>query len=110
MARMKTLYQAANALEAHMLADLLKQEGLQAQVLGEHLQGAVGELPAGGFVRLLIPDEQHSAARAVIERWEATQVSDPTPARAAPVGNGRGVWIFLAGVVVGLVLGLGLMA
>lgn len=103
---MKTLYEAANALEAHMLADLLKQEGLQAQVLGEHLQGAVGELPAGGFVRLLIPDEQYGAARAVVERWEATQVSDPTPPRSTQAGNGRGVWIFLAGVLLGLVLGL----
>src|SRR5690606_18757888 len=58
---MKTLYQAANAVEAHMLADYLKQEGLSAHVLGEHLQGAVGELPAAGLVRLMIPDEQYEA-------------------------------------------------
>jgi tRNA nucleotidyltransferase/poly(A) polymerase len=45
---MKTIYQAVNAIEAHMLRDLLAQEGLSPVIQGEHLQGAVGELPAAG--------------------------------------------------------------
>ena len=34
---MKTVYEAASATEAHMLVDLLQQEGLEAQVRGEAL-------------------------------------------------------------------------
>lgn len=103
---MKTLYNASNALEAHMLVDLLKQEGLQAQVLGEYLQGAVGELPAGGLVRIVVEDEHHGAARELIQRWEAAQPIDRASGPSLPSlgrsGSG-GAWIFAAGVLVGMV-------
>lgn len=100
---MKTLYEAGSAIEAHMLADLLKQEGLTAHIHGESLQGAVGEIPASGLVRLVVADEDHAAARAVIDRWEATQV-EPTPRAApAPARGSRG-W---AGLALGLVIGVG---
>jgi Putative prokaryotic signal transducing protein len=36
---MQTLYQPSNAVEGHMLAHLLQQQGIEATVLGEHLQG-----------------------------------------------------------------------
>lgn len=77
---MKTVYEAANAVEAHMLADLLKQEGVAAQIHGEHLQGAVGELPAAGLVRLVVDESDFSQARAAIERWDAAASQDRTPA------------------------------
>jgi hypothetical protein len=38
---MKTVYEALNIVEAHMLADLLKQEGYSVQIQGEHLIGAM---------------------------------------------------------------------
>lgn len=97
---MKTLYEAANAIEAHMLQDLLRQEGIAAHVQGEHLQGAMGELPAAGLVRLLVDEDDHAAARALIDRWEAAQPAD-TPPRAKTGGSGRARWF-----VIGLALGL----
>lgn len=101
---MKTLYEAANGLEAHMLADVLKQEGIRAQVMGSYLPGALGELPAAGLVRLVVEDEDFDRARSVIERWEAAQV--PEPANAASVPDRRGSpWSWGLG---GLVLGAGL--
>ena len=100
---MKTLYEAGSAIEAHMLVDLLKQEGLTAHIHGESLQGAVGEIPVSGLVRLVVAEEDHAAARAVIDRWEATQV-EPTPrATAAPARKSRG-WV---GLALGLVIGVG---
>lgn len=54
-----------------MLADLLRQEGLTPHVFGEYLQGGIGELPAAGFVRLMIADEEYTAARELIEQWQA---------------------------------------
>jgi len=81
---MKTLYEAANAIEAHMLVDLLKQEGLHAHIHGEHLQGAMGELPAAGLVRLVIDEADHARARTLIERWESLQPAEPSEARPRP--------------------------
>lgn len=104
---MKTLYQAASAIEAHMLVDLLRQEGLSAQIHGEHLQGAMGELPAAGLVRVVIDEPDYAAARAVIDRWEAVQpaeVREPSSAAGVESGRGRPGWVWFA---VGLAFGLG---
>ena len=99
---MRTLYEASSAIEAHMLRDLLRQVGLTAQIQGEHLQGALGELPAAGLVRLLVDEPDYAAARAVIDDWESAQPADaPMPPRhAAPSGWGR--------FVLGLLIGIGL--
>lgn len=98
---MKTLYESSNALEAHMLHDLLQQEGIASRVDGAYLQGAVGELPASGLVRLVVEDDDYDRARAVIRRWEATEVSNPTPAPAQPPAKGFGS--FLAGLLMGVI-------
>lgn len=73
---MKTLYEAASLVEAHLLKDLLAQEGVPAVIHGEFLQGGMGELPAAGLVRLVVDDHHYGAGRAVIERWEASTISD----------------------------------
>ena len=70
MSELKTLYEAANAVEAQMLVDLLKQRGLTAHVHGANLTGAMGDLPLTGLVRLVIATEDHSRARDVIDTWE----------------------------------------
>lgn len=98
---MKTVYEAANAVEAHMVLDLLKQEGLSAQLHGEHLPGAVGELPAAGLVRLVIGEADFARAREVIERWDAAQPKDITP----QPGKRRST-VFTA-FVLGLLVGVG---
>jgi hypothetical protein len=96
---MRTLYEAANAIEAHMVLDLLTQEGFSARIHGEHLQGAIGELPAAGLVRLVVDEDDYVAARALIERWESAQPAEvarpPSPAR--PPGWPR----FMIGLAIG---------
>lgn len=100
---MKTLYEASSAVEAHMLIDVLRQQGLTAHVHGEALQGAMGELPAAGLVRLVVEDEDYPAARAAIERWEHTQV-DLTPSASAPMAARKAPG--LRGFVIGLAVGV----
>ena len=97
---MKTIYHAANAVEAHMLRDLLTQEGLSPIIQGEHLQGAIGELPAAGLVRLEVPEPEYEKAREIIARWESAQPSEtrPTPQSTQRAG---GLWYFVAGVILG---------
>jgi hypothetical protein len=105
---MRILYEASSAVEAHLLKDLLGQEGVPASIHGEFLQGAMGELPAAGLVRLMVADEHYAAGRALIERWEAAApaVRDDSPddavrpaaddRRRPSTRNPRGMWIAVA--------------
>jgi hypothetical protein len=98
---MKTVFEPSNALEGHMLQDLLKQQGISARLDGAGLQSGVGELPAIGLVRLVVDDEDYVAARRVIDDWETSAVADPIPtAPRQPLGA-------LVGALVGLVIGMG---
>jgi|SRR5688572_22082091 len=84
-----------------MLQDLLQQRGIHARLEGAGLQGAIGELPAIGLVRLLVEDEDFAAARAVIDEWEKIAVPDPVRIQSrAPLGA-------MAGALIGLVIGVG---
>jgi hypothetical protein len=98
---MRTLYQAGSAIEAHMLVHLLKQQGLTAEIHGEHLQGAIGELPAAGLVRLVVDEPDYAAARELIERWESEQPAEPTKTPASEGGSG-GWWRFAIGLAIGI--------
>lgn len=104
---MKTLYEAANGLEAHMVLDLLRQQGIDGQVEGEHLQGAVGALPALGLVRVVVDEADWPAAQRVIEQWNRAQPPDtggrPAALAASPGGVAAPWWI-LAGVLLGWAL------
>lgn len=100
---MRTLYEASSAVEAHMLIDVLRQQGLTAHLHGEALQGAMGELPAAGLVRLVVDEADYPAARAAIQDWERTQV-EPTPSPAASAAPRRGSG--LRGFVIGMAVGV----
>jgi Putative prokaryotic signal transducing protein len=97
---MKTLYEAANAIEAHMILDLLKQEGVLAQIHGEHLLGAMGGLPAGGLVRLVVDEQDYVQGRTLIKRWEAEQPKE----RAQKIEKTKPKTLY--GFIAGLVLGV----
>lgn len=100
---MKTVYEAANGVEAHMIVDLLRQEGIAAHILGAHLQGAVGELPATGLVRVVVDEADHARARSIVEQWDAEQPATVTaPARPVNDSVSRGLWMLLLGLAVGL--------
>lgn len=99
---MKTLYQASNLVEAHMIVDLLRQEGLSGRVDGEYLQGGIGELPAAGLIRVVVEEPDYTAAKAIVERWDAAQpLHEPAPPPQKTVGR---FTIFVVGMIAGLAL------
>ena len=73
---MKLLYEAQNSIEAHMILNLLEQDGLVARIDGEYLQGGVGELQAVGVVRVMVDEGDYSSARKIIEQWDAKQTEE----------------------------------
>lgn len=85
-----------------MLQDLLQQQRISSFVHGEHLQGAMGELPAAGLIRLVVNDADYAQARAVVERWDAEQPKDAAQLPAAQ--RATGPLVFLAGLAAGFAL------
>jgi hypothetical protein len=101
---LKLLYEASNTIEAQMLVDLLKQQGLAAHVHGANLTGAMGDLPMAGLVRLVIAPEDHARARAVIDAWEVSQPAQaPVESKAAP--RFSGLYFLGLGILIGAAFG-----
>ncbi|WP_349741259.1 putative signal transducing protein [Roseateles cavernae] len=84
-----TLRQLDSAIEGHLLLGLLRQQGLEAWLLGEHLLGGVGELPACGLLRLVVDEADRAGAEAVLQDWDA---ATPLPDESQPdVSHGQGL-------------------
>jgi hypothetical protein len=68
------VYSAANEQQAHLVLLALLDVGIHAQVVGENLRGATGEIPLGWTTspRIWVPESEYEAARKVIACWEAT--------------------------------------
>ena len=73
---MKSVFEASNSVEAHMVLHLLGQHGLAGRVEGEYLTGAMGDLPVAGLVRVVVEEPDYDAARAVVAAFEAEQPPD----------------------------------
>lgn len=69
---MKIVFDAANSIEAHIVLGLLRQQGIEGRVSGEYLQGAMGELPAFGLVKVLVTDEDYEPAARIIADWQGS--------------------------------------
>ena len=66
---MKTVLHALNSVEANVVKGLLENEGIPCSVLGEYLQGAIGELPPTGLIRVVVNEDDYEQARLIIENW-----------------------------------------
>ena len=102
---MKTVYEARDSLEGHMIANLLEQAGIYARVDGEFLQGAVGEIQAMGLVKVSVNNDDYSRAREIVQQWESSQqTSSEAALQRQPVNYVHIALSFLAGILVGILL------
>lgn len=68
---MKRVYRAQDTFDAHLVRDLLREAGIEAEVLGSMLVGGVGELPADAKPSVWIADaDLYDWARQLITRHE----------------------------------------
>jgi len=77
----RTIYQAENLIDAHLVKGRLENEGVPAWVLGDHLTGGMGQLPVSGFIAVCVADIDLAEAQAHLRRWEAER-SGSAPERA----------------------------
>lgn len=99
---MHTVYRAQNNLDAHLIKNLLEQQGINSFIHGEFLQGGMGELPAGSLIQVQVNNDDVQQALAIIADWEQEQPDIPAP----PNNNHHGIVMAL---ITGLLLGMGLM-
>ncbi|MGY0559935.1 putative signal transducing protein [Luteimonas sp. A277] len=74
---MISVYQAAHGFDAYLVRDLLEQAGIPAQVRGEYLQGALGEVPASGMVTVWVAGAHATQARELVLDWEQSTPDGP---------------------------------
>jgi hypothetical protein len=83
-----------------MILNLLQQEGLSGRVDGEYLQGGIGELPAAGLVKVMVPEQDYAAAKLIVDKWDAAQPDrEPIP---VPKKAGNKFGIFAVGLMLGI--------
>jgi hypothetical protein len=80
------VYRARNLPHAQAIRIALQEAGIHAQIDGELLQGAVGDLPLGWMTvpRVLVDESQIAAAKPIIDRLDI-----PASGRASAGKKGR---------------------
>lgn len=73
---MKTVYIAQHSIDAHVVRGLLESHGIDAIVIGDYLQGGIGELPAFGIVEVRVPEPDFAEARSIIEVFQTGNEPD----------------------------------
>ncbi len=98
---MRCVYQGDALLDARMVADQLTQQGIEVEILGGHLPGGAGELPAGGQVRVMVAEEDVESALHIVAEWERA-TAHQTREHLNASKRSRS----LAGFVLGLITGI----
>ena len=70
------VYRASNALDAHLVKNVLEQEDIKAWIEGEYLQGGVGDLQAIDLIRVVVSEADKAQAKKIVSDWEATPVEE----------------------------------
>ncbi|WP_404341144.1 putative signal transducing protein [Pseudoalteromonas mariniglutinosa] len=72
------IYDAANAMEANIIKGLLMNAGIQCDLQGEILQGALGEIPFDqGAVAVRVYAIKERQAREILVNYQQVQQSTP---------------------------------
>lgn len=70
---MRRIYEPQDLMEGELLKAMLASEGIEAHLVGVHLAGAVGELPACGLLGMLVEDDNAERARWLIAEYNGAQ-------------------------------------
>ena len=73
---MRTVYEAANLIDAHLVRQALEAEGIPAFVRGEALIGGMGDLGVFGLVAVMVPEAAWLRGRALVEVLDLGGIGD----------------------------------
>ncbi len=66
---MQIIFTGRNLTEAHIVAGMLRAEGIEAHVGGHYLQGAVGDLAPMDFARVMISSDDRERASELVREY-----------------------------------------
>ena len=67
---MQIVYQAQDIAEAHIVAGMLRANGIEAHVAGHYLQGALGEVGTFNLAQVKVDETDFMNARILIDEHE----------------------------------------
>ncbi|MBR9885092.1 MAG: DUF2007 domain-containing protein [Oceanospirillales bacterium] len=67
---MLIVYHAQDIAEAHIVAGMLRANGIDAHVAGHYLQGAFGEVGTFNLAQVQVRNEDFLDARILVEEYE----------------------------------------
>jgi hypothetical protein len=71
---MVEVYATSNGFNAHIIKGMLEQQYISAYIMGEYLQGGIGEIPpTGDLVKVCVATEDAEKAVAILKEWESAQ-------------------------------------
>lgn len=70
--RIVEVYRAKNSIQAHLFATELNNAGIECQVVGDQLEGAIGEIPLGWSTapQILVKESDAPRARSLLLEYE----------------------------------------
>ncbi|MFC4729657.1 DUF2007 domain-containing protein [Coralloluteibacterium thermophilus] len=68
---MRVVYEAAHLIDAYLVRGALEEAGIPVFVRGEHLTGAMGDLPVLGMVAVCVPESAYGRASAIVADVDA---------------------------------------
>jgi len=73
---MEIAYRAQDITEAHIVAGMLRANGIEAHVAGHYLQGAMGEVGTLNLAQVQVTQADFLAARILIDEYETNRPED----------------------------------
>ena len=102
---MQIVYRAADITEAHLIAGMLQNEGIDAEVQGHFLQGGVGELGTMDFARVVVSEQDVARALPLLKRYEQAASEQARLSQKQGVRFDSGYWLACAiAIVVALII------
>lgn len=73
---MITIYNANSSFDAKLIQDQLNFAGVPNQILGDLLQGGIGELQPQGLIKVVVAEEDSEKAKEVVKSWEEKNITE----------------------------------
>lgn len=72
---MKKVLTSIRPSEAHIVRNMLEENGVSAHVDGDYLQGGLGELPAVGTASVSVNDDDYERAKKLIDKFDRGEMA-----------------------------------
>ncbi len=87
---MQIIFTGRDLTEAHIVAGMLRAEGIEAHVGGHYLQGAVGDLAPMDFARVLVDSTDTERATDLIREYNRGRDNEPAEPDVEHSGDDAG--------------------